>query len=224
MNIDEFKKMLGESNKNDDTRYQYPYVELETVIENPDEYIIPVCLPACRALWDKNIETFMVSNNDDEDLYVLLANVSAENMAVLRELAQSDPRYFFDDFRNTLGIRVKGMTEDSMKELTALTEVFKIQDTVRFHSDKDFLESYKITGGELEIGEDGTIYRKPNPTFANATIQEALEKTGKSHLYVAEEGKIYESPMYLKWHQRYKQSLQDVVMTDISDIPSHKVM
>ena len=166
----------------------------------------------------------MVSNNDDEDLYVLLANVSAENISVLRELAQSDPRYFFDDFRNTLGIRVKGMTEDSMKELTALTEVFKIQDTVRFHSDKDFLESYKITGGELEIGEDGTIYRKPNPTLANATIQEALEKTGKSHLYVAEEGKIYESPMYLKWHQRYKQSLQDVVMTDISDIPSHKAM
>ena len=116
------------------------------------------------------------------------------------------------------------MTEDSMKELTALTEVFKIQDTVRFHSDKDFLESYKITGGELEIGEDGTIYRKPNPTLANATIQEALEKTGKSHLYVAEEGKIYESPMYLKWHQRYKQSLQDVIMTDISDIPSHKAM
>ena len=224
MNTEELKKMLGNKNNEapKDTRYQYPYVELEQVMANPDEYIIPACQPACRALWNKNIETFMVSNNDDKDLYVLLANVSPENMTILKELAQSDPRYYFDGYRNTFGIAVKGMTEDSMRELVALTEVFRVQDTVRYQSVEDFLESYKMTDGELKIAEDGTIHRSPNPALANATIQEALEKTGKGHLYVAEEGRIYESPMYLRWHQRYQQSLQDEMMADISDITPYK--
>lgn len=224
MNTEELKKMLGNKNNEapKDTRYQYPYVELEQVMANPDEYIIPACQPACRALWNKNIETFMVSNNDDKDLYVLLANVSPENMTILKELAQSDPRYYFDGFRNTFGIAVKGMTEDSMRELVALTEVFRVQDTVRYQSVEGFLESYKMTDGELKIAEDGTIHRSPNPALANATIQEALEKTGKGHLYVAEEGRIYESPMYLRWHQRYQQSLQDSMMADISDITPYK--
>lgn len=189
---------------------------------NPDEYIIPACQPACKALWNKNIETFMVSNNDDRDLYVLLANVSPENVSILKELAQSDPRYYFDWFRNTFGIAVKGMTEDSMRELVALTDVFRIQDTVRYQSVEDFLASYKMTDGELKIGEDGTIHRNPNPALANATIKEALKKTGKGHLYVAEEGRIYESPMYLRWHQRYQHSLQDAMMADISDITPYK--
>lgn len=212
--VDEILKMFGKKNNNEavDTRYQYPYVELEQVMENPDEYIIPACLPACRALWEKNIETFMVSNNDDKDLYVLLVNVSPENTAILKQLSQSDPRYYFDAYRNTFGIAVKGMTEDSMRELVALTEVFDVQDTVRYQSVEDFLESYKMTDGELKIGEDGTIYRSLNPALANATIQEALEKTGKEHLYVAEEGRIYESSIYLKWHRRYQQSLQDAMM------------
>lgn len=31
-----------------------------------EEYIIPVFQPACRSLWDKNVETFMASNNDEK--------------------------------------------------------------------------------------------------------------------------------------------------------------
>lgn len=218
----EVLKRFGTQSKTTDTRYQYPYVELEQVMANPDEYIIPLCQPACRALWDKNIETFMVSNNDDKDLYVLLANISPENISILKELAQSDPRYYFDGFRNTYGIAVKGITENSMRELFSLTDVFRVQDTARYQSVEDFLESYKMTDGELKIEDDGTIHRNPNPALANATIKEALEKTGKEHLYVAEEGRIYESPMYLRWHQRYQQSLQDAMMDNISDITPYK--
>ena len=68
------------SNK-DITKYNYSYVELEEVIFNPEEYIIPQCLPTCKALWEKNIETFMVSNNEDDHLYVLLTNISEQNEA-----------------------------------------------------------------------------------------------------------------------------------------------
>ena len=72
------------------TRYQYSYIELEDVISNPDEYIIPECQPACRAAWNKNIETFMVSNYDDENLYVLFANLSFENQEIFKKLIKLD--------------------------------------------------------------------------------------------------------------------------------------
>lgn len=72
------------------------------------------------------------------------------------------------------------------------------------------------------LGADGTIHKNSNPVLATVTIQEALEKTGKRHLYVVEEGRIYESPMYLRCRQRYQQSLQDTMMTDFSDITPYK--
>lgn len=39
----------------------------------------------------------------------------------------------------------------------------------------------------MTITDDGTIHRNINP---------ALAKSGKNGLYVAEEGRVYESPMY----------------------------
>lgn len=207
--IKNFMSKVSETPKKDG-RYQYPYVELEDVMANPEEYIIPQCLPACRALWDKNIETFMVSNNDDEDLYVLLTHVSDENMATFNQKKKQDPRFVFDGYRNTIGIAVKGNNDSSMHELQGLTEVFRIQDTLRFQTAEDFLESYKHTGGEMTIADDGTIHRNINPALANITLQEALEKSGKSGLYIAEEGRVYESIMYLNWHKKYEQSLNIV--------------
>ena len=219
--IKNFMSKVSETPKKDG-RYQYPYVELEDVMANPEEYIIPQCLPACRALWDKNIETFMVSNNDDEDLYVLLTNVSDENMAIFNQMKQQDPRFVFDGYRNTIGIAVKGNNDSSMHELQGLTEVFRIQDTLRFQTAEDFLESYKHTGGEMTIADDGTIHRNINPALANITLQEALEKSGKSGLYIAEEGRVYESIMYLNWHKKYEQSLNDNMKETISDITPYK--
>lgn len=224
MNEDLIKNFMSKESETSkkDGRYQYPYVELEDVMANPEEYIIPQCLPACRALWDKNIETFMVSNNDDEDLYVLLTNVSDENMAIFNQMKQQDPRFVFDGYRNTIGIAVKGNNDSSMHELQGLTEVFRIQDTLRFQTAEDFLESYKHTGGEMTIADDGTIHRNINPALANITLQEALEKSGKSGLYIAEEGRVYESIMYLNWHKKYEQSLNDNMKETISDITPYK--
>lgn len=223
--IAKFKANVGGSKTNaspSNTRYQYPYIELEEVMNNPTEYIIPQCLPACRSLWGKNIETFMVSNNDDDDLYVLLTNVSPENMAVFQELQKQDPRYLFDSYRDTIGIAVKGHDEKAMAELDALTDVFDVQDTLRFKSAEDFLESYKYTGGEMVVEDDGTIRREKNPELANITLQEALKRSGKESLYVAGEGRVYDSPLYLKWHKRYQLSLQDDMKDTISMFASNR--
>ena len=190
-------------------RYQYSYVPLAEVINNPDEFIIPGCQPACRAFWDKNIETYMVSNNDDSDFYVLVCNLSSENEAIFKQKMTEDSRYFWDSYRQTYGIEVKGMSDEAVEELVSLTSVFKIQDTVRYASVEKFLESYKCTDGEYGFDSDsGMIFRKPNPKLADATLEEALEKEGKKSLYVESEGRVYAEPIYLRWHQRYLNSLK----------------
>lgn len=223
--IAKFKANIGSAKTNaipKDTKYQYSYVELEKVMSNPTEYIIPQCLPACRSLWSKNIETFMVSNNDDNDLYVLLTNVSPENMAVFRKIQKQDPRFIYDGYRSTIGIAVKGNDSNAMYELERLTEVFSVQDTMRFKTAEDFLESYKYTDGKMTIADDGTIHRAKNPELENITLQEALKRSGKESLYVASEGRVYESHMYLSWHRRYEQSLNDSMQEVISDITPYK--
>lgn len=209
-------------NRPNDVQYKHTHVELEEVIANPNEYIIPQCQPCCRTLWGKNIETFMVSNNEDKDLYVLLMNLSAENKARLQQLSASDPRFFYDSFRGTYGIGVRGNNSDSTRELLSLSEALQIQDTMRFENTETFLAKFKKNGGEMFVENDGTIHRKDNPEYANITFQEALKKSGKESLYVASEGRIYESSFYLNWHKRYEKYLEDSMKGSISDITPYK--
>ena len=212
---------MNEENKSN-TRYQYGNVDLEEVMKNPDEYIIPACQPACKALWNKNIETYMVSNNYDTNLYVILSDLSAENKAIIDELSKSDPRYGFDKFRNGYYIEVHGRDSNSIQELYSLTQIFKMQDTVKYQTTEDFLASYKTTDGKHIIQSDGTIVLAENPKLANATLEEALKATGKERLYVLEEGRVYDSPLYLKWHQRYLDSKLNEIKSTLHEITAYK--
>ncbi len=214
--IEDFKKKFSSNSKTQqvNTQYQYSYVELEDVIKNPGEYIIPQCLPACKILWDKNIETFMVSNNDDDYLYVLLFNVSNENKKLLGELIKTDSRYFFDQFRGTYGFRVNGIDENSKKELAILAGKLQVQDTLRYKSSSQFLEEFKTTGGKLIIDKNGVIKRDINPDLSDFTLEEALKYTHMDQLYIEKEDRVYESIMYLKWHQRYLSSLKSNAKDD----------
>ena len=209
--IKEMMSKVGNNSGSTDTRYQYSYTPLEYVIENPQEYIIPECMLACKCLWDKNIGTFMVSNYDDNFLYVLLADLSDENLAIIKEFAKVDTRYFWDEFRHYWGIRATGVNEQASRELAELTNVFVLQDTIKYQTAEDFLDSYKRTNGELSVDEYGNLVSGYNPNLANATLEEALVNTNCTNLYVPEEGKIYDSLMYLEWHNKYKDSLHETI-------------
>ena len=50
-------------------RYQYSQTPTRLVKENPEEYIIPDCLEACKILWDKGIDTVECSNFYDDVNY-----------------------------------------------------------------------------------------------------------------------------------------------------------
>lgn len=194
---------MERDNKNGNNQYMYGYVELEEVVKNPEEYIIPQCLPACEVLWNKNIETFMVSNNDDDHLYILLFNISEENKMLLDQLIQKNSKYFFDDYKKAYGFKADGIDDNSVKELISLASQLRPQDTLRYQSSKQFLESFKRTNGKLTIDDYGYIIIQENPELANITFEEALKMSGKEQLYIKEEDRVYESAMYLNWHKRF---------------------
>ena len=49
-----------------DHAYHYSVVDIEYVVENIDEYIIPENQAACKLLWSKNIFTIMSNNYENE--------------------------------------------------------------------------------------------------------------------------------------------------------------
>ena len=189
-------------------QYQYSYVGLEEVVSNIDEYIIPECQEACKALWNKNIETFMVSNREDDHLYVLILDLSDENMKIMKDNMNSSPKnYTYDNYRGLYGIMVDGITSEDAKKLSSLTSVFKIQDTTRYKTSEKFLEEYKRTDGEYYYDKEiGDLCQRINPDLENDTLGEALKKTNKESLYIKDENRVYESEFFLNWHERYKKS------------------
>lgn len=216
--------------ENESTQYQYMHVELEDVMRNIDEFIIPECQEACKLLWGKNIETFMVSNHEDNHLYVLIEQLSDENKERMKKLIEECPEfYFFDKFRHYYGIRTDGITKSDEKILAKLVRPFLMQDILekRYQTAEEFLDDYKsfsindiqqimkaydlsTSENVLQISKSGNVGIRPeyllNPERANATLEEALKNTGKRELYDEIEGIVYCSRTFMDWHKRYVKS------------------
>lgn len=200
---------MSEERKNqvlDIPPYQYEHIALPEVIKHPERYIIPGCLEACYELWNKNIETFMCSNLQDNHFYVLIGDLSSDNMEKIHNLMEVDSRYFYSDYRQCYGIKVPGTTVRDKQMLTQLASVFEMQDVLpyRYQNEEEFLASYKTTGGGFTVDPNTfAIIPKENPELSNATFAQALEATGKEELYVPEEHRVYTDSLFLSWHQRY---------------------
>lgn len=196
---------------NKTAQYQYSHVDMETVVQNPNEYIIPPCQLACKALWDKNIETFMVSNYEDDNLYILLGKLDENNQQIMNEAVRLNPHFFISEYRKSFGIKVAWQDITATRKLLELTELFEMQDTFRYKSPEEFLTDFKRKGSNsYELLPDGAILIKENPDTASVTFEEALAKTGKQDLYIASENRVYDSPMYLEWHQRYQEYTKEI--------------
>ena len=196
-------------------RYEYRATNVEDVIRNAEEYIIPECLEACRILWSKNIETVMCSNyNDNTDLYIDLLDgdgLSDENRSIFVD--NEGHGFTLGEEHDYPRISVPDQTPESALKLQELADKLKIQDvrSCRYKSSAEFLEEYKY--GNMPTEYDGVdkygnvlVRRQYDPERVNATIQDALKQTGKSSLYVPSEDRVYESQMFLDWHNRYLKS------------------
>lgn len=110
-----------------DTKYQYSEVGIEFVMANPEEYIIPGNLEACKLLWSKNIFTRMCNNYDNEDSWITLGELSDENDAIFKSLEKTNPCVGHTWGGRGFTIPVKP-GNDAFSSFSKIISLFKTQD------------------------------------------------------------------------------------------------
>ncbi len=198
--------------------YEYPEVDMDIVLANPEIFIIPECLEACKILWSKNIETRMCSNYSfDTHYWIDFDLISDENKKLFERLCKDDPRYCIDRRIHSHRISSRLQKEEAAQELIELASIFSTQDVhkVNYYTEEQFLNRYKHFSANdqderniFTVDEYGRLHTALNPDKANATLEEALLAENMSELYVPEEGRIYKTKRALEWHNHYLESLQ----------------
>ena len=217
--VQEFMSRLSRKEKPESTtipQYEYGVVSVEDVIRNPEEYVIPECLEACKTLWGKNIETRMCANYDgNNNLFIQFFDgdgLSYENKEVF--ITNAERGFWMGEEHDFPSISVPGQSAESAATLVRLVDKLKIQDvrSCRYKTSKEFLEEFKCDGMPIEYDgwdECGNVIvarREYKPERENTTLEDALEQTNKTGLYIPAEDRVYESQMFLDWHNRFLKS------------------
>lgn len=141
-------------------KYNYTYVNMEEVMRNPDEYIIPELQEACKKLWSMNIFTFMCSNrNDFGHSYIFLEKLSTENQSIFDKLRKEYPEnYIYDQYRKCFGIDFN--TEDLSEQKIAE----KFEKAISYFKHQDIQKPFFITREQFLL-ECGCYSEVPNPKY-----------------------------------------------------------
>ena len=203
---------MKEDKSNNNFNYRgYPIHE---IIDNPDEYIVPECLDACRKFWDKNIFTASCSNrretideNGNIRKYIMVSHLSDENKEIFENLIMSNPAHYWKrEIDNVMYYSIvilskyikEGSDVDSQR-LLSLAEPFKLQDclegyvTVEDYYKNNITYSKTISESEYEVLE-----RVKKHLLANNKI-EFLDLDRKV---------IYDCKFYKEAHQHYLDMLE----------------
>lgn len=135
----------------------------ESVENNPRQFIIEECIPACKELWAKNIYTFMVSDHLNEGecwIEIILDSLSEENKEVYANLEGEDV-IKFSYHKGAINFGVKAVGKEGQRKLLDLAKQFKMQDVPfrqAYISPKDFLMDYCGCYDEI-----------PNPNYKEMT-------------------------------------------------------
>lgn len=109
--------------------YQYSVVDMKLVMSNPEEFIIPENLEACKLLWSKNIFTKMTNNYDNDFSWITISQFSPENQALFESLCLGDKRFGLT--WGGIGFKipiVPGPGNDTYEAFKELIELFPVQD------------------------------------------------------------------------------------------------
>lgn len=137
--------------------YQYSVVDMKTVCDDIDEYIIPENQEACKLLWSKNIFTLMCNNYDNEDSWITLSCLSEENKKLFDELALKDKR--FGRTWGGIGFKIPikpGKGNDTYEAFKELIDLFPMQDVQK--------DGY-MTVDEYLMNYTNCYKMVPNPNF-----------------------------------------------------------
>jgi len=210
-------------NEKQSTQFLYTSTPMEMVEQNPEEYIIPECLDACKILWTKNIFTGMCSNNNDNGTtWIAIEQLSENNSKILEEMKKLG---YVSHYRSWHQLIVESEGKIAKELLEKLASQFNIQDIPCGYTDVEtFLANIGISKEipnsqyiEKDISSMNDADRleylfgpqsSPTITVYDETklqkpIQEYVEDNGLLKLYVPSEGRIYDSEYYLQKHNNF---------------------
>lgn len=194
-------------------KYQYGLVDVKYVKENPEEYIIPDCIDACKILWGKGINTAQCSNLEDKNyrwIEIDTLGLSDENKKIIYDLINAKEEGFsIGGMTHNPRLFVYGEGVEASKALCQLASVFVLQDTMEYSTTEEYLDNYKRKDGEYVITDTGVIIRDYNPKLVSTTLSDALTFNDDWSLYVEEERRIYHSIDALESHMNYIEQLKN---------------
>lgn len=195
------------------TQYEYSYVPMPEVESNPEEFIIPELLPACKVLWSKNIFTIMCSNRSDKDeFYIELDSLSAKNSEIFKTLAKKCPENFMWNnsevcHRISISKNDTKKNKNIIKSFLTLVDDFELQD---IQPNKYFTtEQYLDEHCSYEVRNDRKLEKK------RKTLEQCIKDNNDADKFDAKTERIYYHKYYLDKHINYLREIENQHQTNI---------
>ena len=135
-------------------------VELE-----PERFVVPECIPACKELWSKNVYTFMVSdelNMQHGETWIEIVNsvLSAQNLAILKSLEDDNEVRIFHYHEGCTSIAVHCVGLEAQQKLLEIAKRFEKQDVPgEYVAYFEYVEGYQPKDDEVIDGD--RVYISP---------------------------------------------------------------
>lgn len=211
---------------------------MEEVEANAEKFIMTECLPACRELWKKNIYTFMVSDDQNEEAWieVFADGLSEENKEYLLGLKDKG-FHIFNYHEGTISFGVGCFGEKAQQLLLEIVKGFQMQDVPKHYAYVDIKTALFASGcTKKEKNPDYVKMEMPNNDDFEATlafydwlanggeeqeyidvfdatkVKEPLEDNfiGTNYIFVADEERVYLSEYHYKKHLDYLNYLESL--------------
>ena len=216
--------MLEDKSSNN---YSYPTTSIIQVIENPDEYIIPECLEACKKLWNMNIFTVACSDRREKKdkygnikKYIMVSNLSNENKKNFEDLVKLDSEHYcIIEILNIKYYVIVILSNDKNRDkdsenLLNLVSPFKIQDCLEGYD--SIMEYCSKNDLGLPNLNNNTSASFSESEYRTAAIKH-LGASDKLDLLDLDRGVVYRDRFYKNAHLRYL----DMLKKESPDLPEH---
>ena len=149
--------------------------DMEFVEANPERYIVPECIPACKELWSKNVYTFMVCDFLDLEAgwaWICIKDnlLSDRNKEILASLSRiPNVKVITNDsyYKNTAYIEVPFVGQAAQDALLDIAKRFEMQDVPEGYA-------YRISGPDNPVNE-GEIVRDDRIYFSEYHLNKHLD-------------------------------------------------
>ena len=191
-------------------RYNFQPAPLESVIEEPEKFIIPELMPACEALWKKNIYTVQCSNDVEKRqgrYYIEVKHLSDENAALFGNDEKGARVIGHNPLRDEGEAETFEIHASSPEKLMAAIDELQMQDTQEYMDVDAFMENFRAhASSEMMLNRGGSVTTpilEEGERAEDLSLEEVLRRKEMTELYDPRDGRIYSAKLFKEWHQRY---------------------